>query len=65
MATSNKTDKLTKINGVLDADIVERNERFLGDPRSVVLEDFEDETRTTIGELAAETLEMLGPPPKG
>ncbi len=35
-------------------------ERFVGDSRVVLIEDFEDETKTTLGELAADALEMLG-----
>jgi len=35
-------------------------ERFVGDSRIVVIEDFEDETKTTLGELAEDALEMLG-----
>ena len=35
-------------------------ERFVGDSRVVIIEDFEDETKTTIGELAEDALEMLG-----
>ncbi len=35
-------------------------ERFVGDERMVIVEDFEDETKTTLGELAAETLQTLG-----
>jgi HEAT repeat protein len=35
-------------------------ERFAGDMRVVIIEDFEDETKTTLGELAEDALEMLG-----
>lgn len=35
-------------------------EKFVGDPRHVIIEDFEQETKTTIGELAEDALEMLG-----
>jgi len=35
-------------------------ERFVGDSRVVIIEDFEDETKTTLGELAEDALEMLG-----
>lgn len=35
-------------------------ERFLGDQRQVIIEDYEHETKTTLGELAEEALEMLG-----
>ncbi len=37
-------------------------QRFVGDSRIVTLEDFEDETKTTLGELAEDALEMLGLP---
>jgi len=40
-------------------------QRFLGDTRVVIIEDFEDETKTTLGELAEDALEMLGVPPSG
>ena len=40
-------------------------QRFLGDSRVVIIEDFEDETKTTLGELAEDALEMLGVPPSG
>ena len=36
--------------------------RFLGDPRSVIIEDFEDETKTTLGDLAEDALRELGHP---
>ncbi len=39
--------------------------RFVGDARVVVIEDFEDETKTTLGELAEDALEMLGVAPSG
>ena len=35
-------------------------ERFIDDDRVVTMEDFEDETKTTLGELAKEALEALG-----
>jgi HEAT repeat protein len=35
-------------------------QRFVGDARTVIIEDFEDETKTTLGELAEEALQMLG-----
>lgn len=35
-------------------------EGFLGDQRQVIIEDFEHETKTTLGELAEEALQMLG-----
>lgn len=38
-------------------------ERFVGDQRIVTIEDFEDETKTTLGELAEDALEMLGARP--
>lgn len=34
--------------------------RFVGDERTVIIEDFEDETKTTLGELAEDALRMLG-----
>jgi HEAT repeat protein len=37
-------------------------ERFRGDTRTVIIEDFEDETKTTLGELAEEALRELGHP---
>jgi len=40
-------------------------QRFVGDTRVVVIEDFEDETKTTLGELAEDALEMLGVTPGG
>lgn len=40
-------------------------ERFVGDRREVIIEDFEYETKTTLGELAQDALEMLGYPRKG
>ena len=43
-----------------EPDAVEDLRRFLGDPRVVTIEDFEDETKTTIGELAREALIELG-----
>jgi HEAT repeat protein len=43
-----------------DPDAVRDLERFVGDSRLVVIEDFEDETKTTLGELAEDALEMLG-----
>ena len=35
-------------------------QRFVGDDRTVIIDDFEDETKTTLGELAKDALEMLG-----
>lgn len=43
-----------------DPDAVKDLERFVDDPREVVLEDFEEEEKTTIGELARDALTMLG-----
>jgi HEAT repeat protein len=40
-------------------------ERFVGDPRVVIIDDFEDETKTTLGELAEDALDMLGVRPDG
>ena len=37
-------------------------EAFVGDTRVVIIEDFEEETKTTLGELAADALAMLGHP---
>jgi HEAT repeat protein len=37
-------------------------ERFLDDTRVVTIEDFEEETRSTIGDLAKDALDMLGGP---
>ena len=34
--------------------------RFRGDARMVIIEDFEDETKTTLGELAEDALRELG-----
>ena len=34
--------------------------RFVGDSRMVTIEDFEDETKTTLGELAEQALQELG-----
>lgn len=42
-----------------DPDSIPHLERFLGDPRVVIIEDFEDETKTTLGELAADALEIV------
>jgi HEAT repeat protein len=46
-----------------DPEAVADLERFAGDSRVVTIEDFEDETKTTLGELAKDALEMLGHPP--
>jgi len=40
-------------------------QRFVGDGRVVIIDDFEDETKTTLGELAEDALEMLGVRPSG
>ncbi len=40
-------------------------ERFVGDPRTVIVEDFEDETKTTLGELAEQALQELSFPSAG
>jgi HEAT repeat protein len=42
-----------------DPDSISDLERFMSDSRVVTIEDFEDETKTTLGELAADALEML------
>lgn len=42
-----------------DPDSISDLERFMSDPRVVTIEDFEDETQTTLGELAADALEIL------
>ena len=39
---------------------VEDLRQFVGDERTVIMEDFEDETKTTLGELAEEALRELG-----
>ena len=44
-----------------EPDAVKDIERFLGDTRTVIIEDFEDETKTTLGELAEDALQILGP----
>jgi HEAT repeat protein len=43
-----------------EPDAVSDLERFVDDPREVIMEDFEHETKTTLGELAREALDMLG-----
>ena len=48
-----------------DPEAVSDLERFTGDAREVFLEDFEDEEKTTIGELARDALAMLGYEPPG
>lgn len=40
-------------------------ERFVGDSRTVIMEDFEDETKTTLGELAEQALQELSFPSGG
>lgn len=42
-----------------DPDSVADLERFLDDTRVVIIDDFEDETKTTLGELAADALEIV------
>jgi len=42
-----------------DPESISDLERFLDDPRVVTIEDFEEETKTTLGELAADALEIL------
>ena len=42
-----------------DPDSISDLERFLSDSRVVLIEDFEDETKTTLGELAADALEIV------
>jgi len=37
-------------------------QRFVGDTRTVIMDDFEEETKTTLGELAEEALRELGYP---
>lgn len=48
-----------------DPDALADLERFVGDTRVVISEDFADETKTTLGELAADALDMLGVGPSG
>jgi len=43
-----------------DAEAVPDLERFARDSRVVTIEDFEEETKTTLGELAKDALAMLG-----
>jgi HEAT repeat protein len=43
-----------------DPEAVADLERFVADSRIVTIEDFEDETKTTLGELAKDALQMLG-----
>ena len=43
-----------------EPDAVADLQRFVGDARTVTIEDFEDETKTTLGELAEDALRMLG-----
>ncbi|MFW2389731.1 MAG: hypothetical protein ACN4G0_15440, partial [Polyangiales bacterium] len=42
-----------------EPDSVADLERFLDDVRVVTVDDFEDETQTTLGELAADALEIV------
>lgn len=46
-----------------DPEAVEDLQGFLGDERNATIDDFESETRTTLGELAEEALTMLGRTP--
>lgn len=48
-----------------DPEAVADIERFVADSRIVTIEDFEDETKTTLGELAKDALEILGYAPSG
>jgi HEAT repeat protein len=48
-----------------DPDALADLERFVGDTRVVISEDLADETKTTLGELAADALDMLGVGPSG
>lgn len=49
-----------------DPESVQDLQRLIGDSRVVTIEDFEEETKTTLGELAEDALEMLGlPRPSG
>ena len=43
-----------------EPDAAQDLKRFLGDRRSVIIEDFENETKTTLGELAEDALRELG-----
>jgi len=45
-----------------DPDAARDLERFVEDPRTVIIEDFEDETKTTLGELAQDALQIFGNP---
>jgi len=45
-----------------DPDAADDLRRFVGDARTVLIEDFEEETKTTLGELAEEALRELGQP---
>ena len=45
-----------------DPDAADDLRRFVGDARTVLIEDFEEETKTTLGELAEEALRELGEP---
>lgn len=51
---------IESLSQLRDPDSVEDLRSFVGDSRTVIVEDFEDETKTTLGELAEETLQMLG-----
>jgi HEAT repeat protein len=43
-----------------EPDAISDLEPFVDDPREVIIEDFEHETKTTLAELAREALDMLG-----
>ncbi len=45
-----------------EPEAVEDLRRFVGDARTVIMDDFEDETKTTLGELAQDALRELGYP---
>lgn len=51
---------IESLSQLRDPDAIEDLLRFVGDSRTVIVEDFEDETKTTLGDLAGETLQMLG-----
>jgi HEAT repeat protein len=46
-----------------EPEAVEDLKRFVDDERTVIMEDFEEETKTTLGELAEEALQILGHAP--
>lgn len=45
-----------------EPEAVQDLQKLVGDTRSVIIEDFEEETKTTLGELATDALQMLGAP---